>query len=416
MSPKLDLHTGDVLEWCREYDGEPFHALLCDPPYELSFMGNKWDSTGIVFRPDTWAALAEHLYPGAFLFAFCGSRGWHRQAVAMEDAGLIMHPSLFGWGFGSGFPKATRVPDERFAGHRYGAQAMKPALEPILLFQKPYSGRPVDCITSTGAGALNVDAGRIGSAAVRTNGGKKFPALYGTYADCPESVHSGRWPANLLLDEHGAAILDAQSGITKSATRTGRRSGKSDGRFGEFQGQEGVEMGHSDKGGSSRFFFRSNWNAEVAEGLECADGLFYCAKAGRGERDAGLENHPQALRNMIESNPDFLTGSGKPQADSLSANTHPTIKPLRLTRYLASLLLPPDAYAPRRILVPFAGVGSECIGAALAGWEQIVGIEQSAQYCAIARWRFDWWNGNTGLFESLTQEDEPEPQQFDLFA
>jgi hypothetical protein len=37
--------------------------------------------------------------------------------------------------------------------------------------------------------------------------------------------------------------------------------------------------------------------------------------------------------------------------------------------------LPPEEYAPRRILVPFSGVGSEMIGAALAGWEQIVGIE-----------------------------------------
>jgi site-specific DNA-methyltransferase (adenine-specific) len=98
----------DVLSWCKSYEGDKFHALLCDPPYELGFMGRSWDKTGIAFQPSTWAALAEHLHDGAFIMAFASSRGWHRQAVAMEDAGLIMHPSIFGWAYGSGFPKATR--------------------------------------------------------------------------------------------------------------------------------------------------------------------------------------------------------------------------------------------------------------------------------------------------------------------
>ena len=47
----------DVLHWAQEYDGEKFHALLCDPPYELGFMGRTWDDTGIAFKPETWAAL-----------------------------------------------------------------------------------------------------------------------------------------------------------------------------------------------------------------------------------------------------------------------------------------------------------------------------------------------------------------------
>ena len=68
-------------------------------------------------------------------------------------------------------------------------------------------------------------------------------------------------------------------------------------------------------------------------------------------------------------------------------NHHPTVKPIDLARYLATLLLPPAEYAPRRILVPFSGVGSEMIGAMLAGWEEVVGIEQDAEYCEIARRR-----------------------------
>ena len=74
----------DVMDWCKGYKGPKFHAILCDPPYELGFMGKDWDKTGIVFDPATWEALAEHLHPGGFGMAFASSRGWHRLAVAIE--------------------------------------------------------------------------------------------------------------------------------------------------------------------------------------------------------------------------------------------------------------------------------------------------------------------------------------------
>jgi len=73
-------------------------------------------------------------------------------------------------------------------------------------------------------------------------------------------------------------------------------------------------------------------------------------------------------------------------------NNHPTVKPLKLCRWLATLLLPPAGYT-RRLLVPFAGSGSEMIGAALAGWDYALGIEQSAEYAEIARARLRFWRG-----------------------
>ena len=72
-------------------------------------------------------------------------------------------------------------------------------------------------------------------------------------------------------------------------------------------------------------------------------------------------------------------------------NTHPTVKPIDLCRYLATLLLPPAAYGPRRLLVPFSGSGSEMIGAGLAGWEHVQGIELEAEHVAIAAARLAWW-------------------------
>ena len=70
---------------------------------------------------------------------------------------------------------------------------------------------------------------------------------------------------------------------------------------------------------------------------------------------------------------------------------HPTVKNVKLCRWLATLLLPPPEYAPRRILVPFAGSGSEMIAAGLAGWEFVLGIEMEREYCDIARARLAHW-------------------------
>ena len=67
--------NADVMEWAKNYKGPRFHALLCDPPYSLNFMNKKWDDD-IAFRPETWAALGEHMLPGAFGMAFASSRGW----------------------------------------------------------------------------------------------------------------------------------------------------------------------------------------------------------------------------------------------------------------------------------------------------------------------------------------------------
>ena len=84
-------------------------------------------------------------------------------------------------------------------------------------------------------------------------------------------------------------------------------------------------------------------------------------------------------------------GKERDRFSVVARNNHPCCKPIALTQWLATLLLPPDAYAPRRILIPFGGVASEGIGAALAGWDHITLVEMSDDYCDIARARLAWW-------------------------
>jgi site-specific DNA-methyltransferase (adenine-specific) len=83
-------------------------AVVCDPPYELGFMGKRWDSSGIAYDVDLWRAVYRALKPGGHLLAFGGTRTYHRMACAIEDAGFEIRDSLH-WVYGSGFPKSLNV-------------------------------------------------------------------------------------------------------------------------------------------------------------------------------------------------------------------------------------------------------------------------------------------------------------------
>jgi DNA modification methylase len=80
------------------------------------------------------------------------------------------------------------------------------------------------------------------------------------------------------------------------------------------------------------------------------------------------------------------TGSGN-ERNNITKNPHPTLKPVSLCEYLARLVLPPERETPRKIVVPFAGTGSEMAGALRAGWDEVVGIEYEEEYCGIAEKR-----------------------------
>lgn len=258
---------------------------------------------------------------------------------------------------------------------------------------------------------------------------------------------AGRWPANLILDEYTAERIDAQSGYSESKASnrglqlSGAHGGVVEGTARVVEGSNGLR-GHADSGGASRFFFTADY---MAERLEAADAVLYEAKADRVEREAGLDPRQVKLLGMMEapSNDEHIVYTGDRHAiarcpehnepkdkstlektyrcgcavkrraqfdldtindgraksidnpyqrgETTRRNVHPTIKPISLARHLATLLLPPDLYAPRRLLVPFAGAGSECIGALLAGWEDIIGVELEEDHVRIAEARLAYW-------------------------
>jgi len=241
------LHTGDCRDVMATLPAESVDAIVCDPPYGLSFMGKGWDHG--VPGVDFWVEALRVLKPGGHLIAFGGTRTYHRLAVAIEDAGFEVRDCLM-WLYGSGFPKSHNLHGD---WHGWGT-ALKPAYEPAILARKPLRGTVADNVAQWGTGGLNIDATKVGGV-------------------------GGRWPANVILDEEAAAALDAQSGVTRSSA--GGKSGSNANPMSWTEvNTDRPRNGHSDSGGASRFF--------------------YTAKASRSEREAGLHasngeranNHP----------------------------------------------------------------------------------------------------------------------------
>jgi DNA modification methylase len=83
-------------------------AVVCDPPYELGFMGKSWDASGIAYDVEVWRRAFRVLKPGGHLLAFSGSRTYHRMTCAIEDAGFDIRDQIM-WVYGSGFPKSLDV-------------------------------------------------------------------------------------------------------------------------------------------------------------------------------------------------------------------------------------------------------------------------------------------------------------------
>lgn len=364
--------VGDCVEVMASLDADSFGAVVCDPPYHLTavsrggsprlndpatpfgrtrlggdrgFMGKSWDGGDVAFRVETWTAALRVTRPGGYLLAFGGTRTFHRLACAIEDAGWEIHDCL-SWLYGSGFPKH--------------ASKLKPAWEPIILARRP----------AKRATRLNIDECRIGTGEDRTSGGNPSRADFsrGWYMSATERACGGRWPANVVLDEEAGAMLDEQSGILTSGFMPAGTEREGIGYHGGL-GPLVRHDTHGDRGGASRFF--------------------YCAKASRAEREAGLAH---LVKRPGGSNAKGFTDDVARGLDRNRpvANHHPTVKPIELMRWLVRLV----ALAGLPILDPFAGSGTTLCAAALEGIDS-VGIEQDEDHAAIARARVAHWSQQT---------------------
>lgn len=357
------LINGDCLAVLAKFRDNRFDSTVTDPPYELGFMAKEWDGTGIAYRVELWREILRVLKPGGHLLSFGGTRTYHRMTCAIEDAGFEIRDSLH-WFYGTGFPKSKNLGEGR-------GTALKPGHEPIVLARKPLIGTVAANVAEWKTGAINVDACRLGRDEIDPSRDGEQPRTNGVTSLRPEAGPrggdlKGRWPANVLLDAHAAAELDAQSGTLTSGSWNGKRNEpKTKGIFGEFAIAD--EAGHAgDSGGASRFF--------------------YVAKPGGKERDLGCADLPAKTGGEATDREDGSAGVANPRAGAGRGggrrNYHPTVKPIELMRYLCRLITPPGG----TVLDPFAGSGTTGIAALREGFG-FVGIEREAEYVPIAEAR-----------------------------
>lgn len=326
---------GDCLVRLKELPDNSVDSVVTDPPWAIKFMSKRWDyeipSTAV------WLEVLRVLKPGGHALVCCGTRTQHRMVLNVEDAGFDIRDVITHL-YGSGFPKSHNV------GDGIGT-ALKPAAEFWTLARKPLSESTVaKNVLKWGTGGLNIDASRIGVSANEPNlrttptvdSGATSMFKLGNGPDGKGPETQGRWPANLLLDETAAEMLDHQTGsLHPSGNKSKGLAKNSTGMFNIGEGDFGQSTDYKDSGGGSRFF--------------------YCAKASKAERNAGLEG---------------------------LANGHPTVKPQKLMEYLIKLITPPGG----TVLDPFVGSGSTGVAAVKNGFK-FIGCEMSAEYVEIAEKR-----------------------------
>lgn len=370
------LMLGDCLERLKELPDNYIDAVVTDPPYGLAFMGKKWDYD--IPQQAIWEQCLRVLKPGGHLLAFAGSRTHHRMASRIEDAGFEIRDMIV-WVYGSGFPKSHNVGKAITAyektggsaprnlrktrqGDRYAptgqtdyragrmfsndlendlteteltntaqkwagwGTALKPAIEPITVARKPFAGSVANNVLEYGTGALNIEGCRIGDDIVgwggKAAGGNTWnDDNMGLGKDGDPRPVEGRWPANFM---------------------------------------------HND--------IETEWAK-----------FFYCPKTSKKDRDEGMDDFEEREHIFFQT----ANGtSGKPsslaQDRSIPSyrNTHPTVKPTELMRYLCRLVTPPGGI----VVDPFMGSGSTGKAALLEGFE-FIGIEMSADYMKIAEAR-----------------------------
>jgi len=317
--------------------------------------------------------------------------------------------------------------------------ALKPAWEPIVLARKPIPGTVIGNVLEFGVGALNVDGTRIGTA----GGGGACPggdackcdtnAVFGgTKHPVRKPGEVGRWPANVVLS-HGPGCRptgetrDVKTGtavnrnhpdqaeLTYEPTSFGIRKAKGDdatyGKGGlepveiwdcapgcaiaELDAQAGAKGGGFGKRGAGSTEGRTSFVLEgQGQTVGYGDGggasrFFYCAKASRAERERGLEALEAAplseITGRVDGSPGAMTaasGIGGASGGGARKNTHPTVKPLALMRWLVRLVTPVEGV----VLDPFSGSGSTIAAAAMEGF-RAVGIEKQPEFAVIARAR-----------------------------
>lgn len=436
----VQLLLGDCLNLLPSLAESSIDTIIADPPAGIQFMGKEWDADRggrvqwIAWLTERMKEGFRVLKPGGMALIWAIPRTSHWTATALEDAGFEIRDKIYHL-FGQGFPKSHDISKaiDKMAGVErevlrermyqlrnnggysgglnttkprsesceitvpatpaaqewdgYGT-ALKPACEEWILAMKPLDGTFAHNALEWGVAGINIDGGRIptygetisaGTANSIRNGTfdehegykrpwkERDPELYASRLDAAidRANAKGRWPSHVILDEEAGAMLDEMSGerpVSGCAKNGKPAMGEYIGGYDGFAGRHQGRL-HNDSGGASRFF--------------------YCAKASRRERNAGLDGMEARRLPCKQGNLDGSLNKRTNGQPTYHQNHHPTVKPLSLMRYLCRLTKPPSGGV---VLDMFMGSGTTGCAAVLEG-RSFIGMEISDEYFAIAEKR-----------------------------
>ena len=370
-STDVTVYQGDCIEVMRQMPENSVDAIVTDPPYGLEFMGRDWDGFGTPLGFQTWTeAWAREAFrvlkPGGHLLAFAGTRTYHRMVSGVEDAGFEIRDCI-AWMYGSGFPKSLDVSkaiDKAAGAERETRVYTKSATSKAANMQA--NGQCGDC----GKWRFSPDPCRCPrDNGPQTDAARKWSGWGTALKPAFEPVVVARKPLvgtvaqNVLEHGTGAINVDACRIATSEADAVAmqRVNTPGSGRFKTTKGSAYGEYGPSREMDTTRGRWPANvtLDEDTGEMLDEQSGgasrFFYTAKASKKDRNTNGAN-----------------------------NTHPTVKPTTLMRWLIRLVTPPGGI----ILDPFGGSGSTGVAARAEG-VRCIRIEREAEYLDIIRQRLD---------------------------
>jgi site-specific DNA-methyltransferase (adenine-specific) len=400
-SSRYYLLRGENKSWLDRMPKNYVDSVVTDPPYGINFMGNHWDYD--VPSVETWKKVKRVLKPGGYMVAFFSTRTYHRGVIAIEDAGFRIVDTI-AWLYGTGFPKSVSVSKamrskdaskEMIDSWEGWGTALKPAMELIVLARKPHKGTIADNVLKYKAGALNIDACRVplvGTVDARTfdNNHRVSERLPKSMNGTVMGLHGGGWknrvgaanvpsarfPANVIHD--GSKEVVKRFPISNSARAKGNpnnpKRGSKHSATSYGLGDDRETHDFRDSGSAARFFF--------------------CAKASRKDRDEGLDTFVKKVAPVgatgLSKSP--LSKGNRDRRHTPRSNTHPTVKPTSLMRWLVRLITPKGG----KCLDPYMGSGSTGKACLLEGMF-FIGMEREKEHFTTARYRILWAKKQTDL-------------------
>lgn len=300
--------------------------------------------------------------------------------------------------------------------------SLKPAVEEWLLIMKPLDGTYAVNALQHGVAGLWVDGCRIegefksgwsDAPGRKSKGG--ILNITDEIRDAKPDNPAGRFPANLILDQQAAALLDQMSGERPSGGGNKRRNGTVfDGGWKPMDWHD-----EADTGGASRYF-------TVLPDSEPR--FFYCAKSSTAERNEGLDGLPEQDKQFqgaakglcVKCGRQRVNVSGQCVCDDPEwvqkthsmRNPHPTVKPLELMRWLVRLTKTPTGGS---VLDPFAGSGTTGVACLLEGRKAVL-IEREAEYHSICRHRLEHWQDEADVKPRKIRGKDKDFDDMPLFA